>query len=125
MNLLLDSHALLWALHAPGKLDRLAVDAIRNARNTVLVSAASVWELELKAAKGKLMLPDTWLAAVEKAGFVQIPVTSSEAQTSARLPWHHADPFDRLLVAQAIERRLTIVTRDSWIAAYDVAMLHA
>jgi PIN domain nuclease of toxin-antitoxin system len=123
MNLLLDAHALLWALHDPGKMRREAVQAIRDPRRAVFYSAASAWELELKAAKGKLALPDGWLAAAEGTGFLQLPVTASEAQASARLPWHHADPFDRLLVAQARAHGLTIATRDPLIAPYGVPFL--
>ena len=111
MNLLLDSHALIWALHDPERMRREAVEAIRDPRRAVFFSAASAWELELKAAKGKLALPDGWLGAAERTGFLQLPVTAAQAQASARLPWHHADPFDRMLVAQAQEHGLTIATR--------------
>jgi PIN domain nuclease of toxin-antitoxin system len=100
-----------------------AVEAIRDPRRTVFYSAASVWELELKAATGKLSLPDGWLAAADGAGFIHLPVTASEARASAHLPWHHRDPFDRVLVAQAIEHRLTIATRDPLIEPYGVPIL--
>src|SRR5262245_49694617 len=108
MNILLDSHALIWSLHAPERLTRQAADAIRDRRNAVYFSAASVWELEIKAAKGHLTLPSEWIASTEDAGFLQIPVTATVAQLSARLPRHHADPFDRMLVGHAIEHGLRI-----------------
>lgn len=123
MNLLLDSHALLWALHAPGRMRPAAVAAIRDPRRAVYFSAASAWELEIKAMKGKLVLPPDWLAAAEAVGFLQIPVTATVAQASARLPWHHADPFDRVIVAQALERGLQVATRDAVLGAYDVPLL--
>lgn len=123
MNILLDSHALLWALSDPGRMAARAVDEIRNPRRAVFFSAASVWELELKAAKGKLKLPDDWLAAAAQTGFLQIPVTGIVAAASARLPWHHSDPFDRMLVAHAVEHRLQVATRDRWIGAYGVPVL--
>lgn len=123
MNLLLDSHALLWALHAPGRLRPEAVAAIRDARRAVYFSAASAWELELKAAKGKLVLPQDWLRVAESTGFLQIPVTAAVAQASARLPWHHADPFDRVLVAQAMELGLHVATRDAVFGSYGVPVL--
>lgn len=123
MNVLLDSHALLWALHDPERLSARAAEVIRDPRRAVFFSAASAWELELKAAKGKLTLPEAWLAAAEETGFLQIAVSAAVAQASARLPWHHNDPFDRMLVAHAVEHGLQVATRDSWIAAYGVPVL--
>lgn len=96
---------------------------IRDPRRAVYFSAASAWELELKVAKGKLSLPSDWLAAAEATGFLQIQVTASAAQDSARLPWHHSDPFDRLIIAQAVEHNLQLVTRDAVFAAYGVPLL--
>ena len=123
MNLLLDSHALLWALHDPARLRPDAAEAIRDPAHAVFYSAASVWELELKASIGKLDLPDGWLGKVEETGFLELPVLSTEAAASTRLPWHHRDPFDRVLVAQALAHGLRIATRDSWIPVYDVPLL--
>lgn len=123
MNLLLDSHALLWALHDPGRLLPEAAAAIRDPARGVFFSAASVWELELKAATGKLDLPDAWLEGVEKTGFLELPVTAAEARESAHLPRHHKDPFDRVLIAQARRHGLEIATRDPRISAYDVTIM--
>jgi PIN domain nuclease of toxin-antitoxin system len=123
VNLLLDSHALLWALHAPGRLRPEAIAIIRDSRRAVYFSAASAWELELKAGKGKLTLPQDWLRVAESTGFLQIAVTASVAQASARLPWHHADPFDRVLVAQAMEHGLRVATRDVVFGFYGVPVL--
>jgi PIN domain nuclease of toxin-antitoxin system len=125
VNLLLDSHALLWALHDPARLTADAARAIRNPRIAVFYSAASAWELEIKAARGKLKLPGEWLTAADRTGFLHLPVTAAEARASARLPWHHADPFDRMLVAQAAEHGLTLVTRDPWILPYGVPTILA
>lgn len=123
MNLLLDSHALLWALHDPDRLRPQAADMIRDPRRAVFFSAASAWELELKAAKGKLTLPDDWISAAQATGFLELPVTAAEARRSAKLPWHHGDPFDRVLVAQAEEHGLAIATRDPLIAPYGVPVV--
>lgn len=123
MNLLLDSHALLWALHDPARLTPMARTAISDARRAVYFSAASVWELEIKAAKGKLTLPDEWLAAAMETGFTELPVTADDARRSARLPWHHSDPFDRMVIAQAQGRGLQVATRDPLMGAYDVAQM--
>jgi PIN domain nuclease of toxin-antitoxin system len=125
MNLLLDSHTLIWALHDPGRLRPAAAQAIQDPRVAVFYSAASVWELELKAARGKLALPDAWLSAAEQTGFLHLPVTATQARLSAHLPWHHTDPFDRLLVAQAQELDLKIATRDPLIPPYGVPVLEA
>ena len=123
MNILLDSHALLWALHAPDRMRPAAVADIRDTRHVVYFSAASAWELEIKASKGKLILPRDWLGVAESTGFLQIPVTAAVAQVSARLPWHHADPFDRMLVAAAMEHGLRIATRDAVFKTYGVTVL--
>lgn len=123
MNLLLDSHTLVWALHDPSRMRPKAVRAIRDPGRAVFYSAASVWELEIKAARGKLGLPEEWLASAEETGFLHLPVVASEARASARLPWHHTDPFDRLLVAQAKAHGLAIATKDAVMAAYDVRVV--
>lgn len=122
VNLLLDSHALLWALHDPARLASPARDAISDPRRAIYFSAASAWELELKAAKGKLALPADWLAAAESMRFVELPVTATDAQASAHLPWRHADPFDRILIAQALARGLQLATRDPIMAEYAVPL---
>ena len=123
MNILLDSHALLWALHAPGKMLSSAVTAIADPRNMVYFSAASAWELEIKSAMGKLELPGDWLEVAEATGFLHVTVTATIARASAHLPMHHRDPFDRLVIAQAIEMGLRIATRDGEFAAYGVPLL--
>jgi PIN domain nuclease of toxin-antitoxin system len=123
VNILLDSHALLWALHDPGRLRPAAARTISEPGVSVFYSAASVWELELKVSRGKLRLPDEWLVAAERAGFLHLPITAGEARSSARLPWHHTDPFDRILVAQAREQVMKIATRDPLILQYGVPVL--
>ncbi|MGQ0701862.1 MAG: type II toxin-antitoxin system VapC family toxin [Gemmatimonadales bacterium] len=125
MNLLLDSHALIWALHDPKRLSAETVREIRNPARAVFFSAASAWEIELKAARGKLSVPENWLSTAEKTGFVHLPVTAEQARASTRLPWHHTDPFDRMLVAQALGHGLRIVTRDPLIPPYGVPVLEA
>jgi PIN domain nuclease of toxin-antitoxin system len=102
-----------------------AAAAIRDPARAVFFSAASVWEMELKAAAGKVDLSDGWLDRVDGTAFLELPVTGVEARESAHLPWHHRDPFDRVLVAQAHGHGLQIATRDPWIPAYDVAVMPA
>lgn len=123
MNLLLDSHTLLWALTEPEKMAAEAVAEIQDPGNAVFFSAASVWELELKCAKGKLRLPTGWLAAVRQTGFTELVVDADSAAASARLPWHHTDPFDRLLIAQALEKKLRFATRDAAALLYAIPIL--
>lgn len=125
MNLLLDSHALLWALALPAKLQAAAMEAIRAPGNAVFYSPASIWELEIKCARGKLELPENWLAAIAPSGFLELPITGIHAQAAARLPWLHQDPFDRMLVAQAQLEELTLVSRDRFAAACKVPLLEA
>ena len=125
MKLLLDSHALLWALTAPDKLASAAAREIRSAGNHVWFSPASVWELEIKRAQGKLELPDGWLDVVGRVRIVELPIRNSHATLAGRLPWHHRDPFDRMLVAQALAEDLWLVTRDRVALAYGVKLLEA
>ena len=123
MRLLLDSHALLWALTAPEKLSSDAAGAIAAAANNVWFSPASVWEMEIKRAQGKLELPDSWLDAVEHTRFSELPIRCSHTAAAGRLPWHHRDPFDRMLIAQALVEDLRLVTRDRLVVAYGVKVL--
>lgn len=123
MTLLLDSHTLLWALTAPGRLRPEAAEVIVDPSSLVWYSAATVWELELKVALGKLSLPEDWLAAVAATGFDEIPITGADGRESTMLPWHHRDPFDRVLIAQARLRGLRLATRDPVMRNYDVPLL--
>jgi PIN domain nuclease of toxin-antitoxin system len=86
-------------------------------------SAASIWEMAIKQAKGKLGVPDNLLDTMAQRGFVELPVLSHDALRAGALPPHHGDPFDRMIVAQAQSGGLTVVTRDERIAAYGVPVL--
>jgi PIN domain nuclease of toxin-antitoxin system len=121
VRFLLDTHALLWALAAPARLPLPIVTAIRDPSNPVYVSAASVWEIAIKKALGKLTADlDDIVRSVEEAGFEELAVTMLHARRVFALPLHHRDPFDRMLVAQAFEEGLTVVTRDPSFAAYRI-----
>ena len=124
MRLLLDTHALLWWLDADPRLDPAAVSAIGDA-DTVMVSAASAWEIAIKQALGKLTGPDDLAGELVTNGFTPLPITVAHASTAGALPPHHPDPFDRMLVAQARLEGLTLVTRDPRLADYGVALLRA
>ena len=123
MNLLLDTHALLWWLDASPRLSEKASAEIANGENLVFVSAVVVWEIRIKEALGKLCIPPNFREVLEKENFENLPITSSHAHAVARLPAHHRDPFDRMLVAQALEESLNVVTHDRQIGLYDINIL--
>ena len=125
-RLLLDTHALVWALNRPRRLPAHVVKRIRDPETEVYVSAVSTWEIAIKSALRKI---DADVAAVvramQEADFEELPIAIPHTVRLRSLPAHHRDPFDRLLVAQAVEERLTIVTHDPLIARYDVPRLWA
>lgn len=125
MNLLLDTHVLLWSLVDDQELSEPARRAITDGRNRVLVSAVNAWEITIKKALGKLRAPEDLLDQLAQRRFEHLDVTLRHALAVRELPEHHADPFDRLLIAQARTEALTLVTRDERIARYDVATLPA
>lgn len=125
MRLLLDTHALLWTLGDPEKLSTSAFGAIVDESNDVLVSSASVWEVAIKRALGKLAAPTDLEAGIVRQGFRALPITFQHAEVAGALPPHHADPFDRMLVAQAQSEALTLVTRDARMRSYGVTMIDA
>lgn len=116
-RILLDTHLLLWAVAEPRKLPPAARSRIDGAE--VFVSAASIWEVSIKAALGKLAAdPAELLAEIEPAGFSLLPVTGEHAAAVSRLPAVHTDPFDRMLVAQAKTEPLLLLTNDAILAGY-------
>ena len=124
MRLLLDSHAFLWWLAEDQKLSPEARDAVADPSSIVHVSAATVWELGIKAALGKLDLQGADLVEeIAENDFVELPMTARHSSVAANLPRHHQDPFDRMLIAQAQIEGLTMVTRDPAFLAYGVAIL--
>lgn len=125
MILLLDAHALLWWLDDSPDLQHGAKAAMADPINEVLVSAATVWEIEIKRALGKLTAPTGLVDALEPAGFGSLPITLRDAEAAARLPDHHRDPFDRMLVAQAKRLMAIVVTRDEIFGKYGVESLRA
>ncbi len=125
MRLLLDTHALLWWLADDPKLASEAAAAIGKRSSAVMVSAASAWEIAIKQALAKLEAPSDLENQLELNGFEPLPITVAHAYSAGTLPRHHDDPFDRMLVAQAMAEGLTIVTRDERIARYPVPILSA
>jgi PIN domain nuclease of toxin-antitoxin system len=125
MMLLLDAHALVWWLTDDPMLDEGARAAIRDAANDVVVSAATIWELAIKRAKGRIALSSDLTAAIEAAGFSGLPITPEDAERASGLPPLHQDPFDRMVVAQAQRLGAVVVTRDRALSSYEVDTLPA
>ncbi len=125
MNLLLDTHVVLWALVQPDLLRDDVRVLITDPAHAVHVSAATVWEIEIKRAVGKLSAPDGFAAECADRGFDGLPIDLVHAARAGRLPPHHSDPFDRMLIAQAIEDDLVLVSDDRAFDAYDVRAIAA
>jgi PIN domain nuclease of toxin-antitoxin system len=118
MRLLLDTQIFLWFLADSPRLDAATRARIDEA-DEVFVSAASVWEAAIKAGLGKLdVSADDLVAGIAASGFVELPVRAAHGAALARLPPHHRDPFDRLLVAQALSEPLRLLTADALLAQY-------
>lgn len=124
MSLLLDTHVVIWWRSEPLRLCAPARSAIEEA-DAVFVSAASIWEIEVKRAMGKVRLPERFSVGIAKSGFARLPITFEHAERAGSLPRHHGDPFDRMLVAQAQEEGLVLVTADEQLSLYDVKVLRA
>ncbi len=125
LRLLLDTCVLLWALEDNPRLSKSARQLIVEPRNVVYVSAASAWEMAIKSARGNLNAPDNLTEELVKARFTELQVTIAHGEQAARLPLIHKDPFDRMLIAQAQVEDLTLITSDSKIPQYEVAVLGA
>ena len=122
MNLLLDTHVILWWELNSRALRTDARRAIESA-DRVVVSAASAWEIAIKIGLGRMRLKDPLSTLVERSGFDQLPITFEHTERLAALPGHHADPFDRILVAQALIEGLTLVTHDRALEPYSVPVI--
>ncbi len=123
MKVLLDTHILLWWLSGDEALPAHAAQIIADSGTVVLVSAASVWEIAIKKAVGRLDAPDDLLDALDANAFEALAITAAHAVAAGELPAHHADPFDRMLIAQARMEGLTLITADDTFAQYDVNLL--
>ena len=120
--LLLDTHVFLWWRGNDPRLTTEARSAIAGA-DLVFVSAASAWEAAIKLALGRLTLPESFSHGVDASGFERLPIAFEHAATAGALPRHHADPFDRMLVAQALMEGCTLVSHDHALEPYGASML--
>ncbi|MGI4851756.1 MAG: type II toxin-antitoxin system VapC family toxin [Janthinobacterium lividum] len=125
MKLLLDTHTLLWWLDDNPTLSSKAKKAISNEKNTVYVSAVNAWEIVIKKSLGKLEAPDNLQEVCVASNFIELPISIKHTSIISQLPKYHDDPFDRLLIAQAMSEGLTLVTRDARIVEYDVTIIES
>jgi PIN domain nuclease of toxin-antitoxin system len=122
--LLIDTHTLIWAMDDPSKLSASATKALQDPANDLLLSAATVWELAIKIGQKKLALSLPYRVWMEKAiadlGLALLPVTVEYAERQADLPPYHKDPFDRLIIAQALVEGVGVVCSDAAFDAYGI-----
>jgi PIN domain nuclease of toxin-antitoxin system len=127
MRLLLDLHIFLWLVDEPRRLSSTIMTALQDNNNQRYLSIASVWELQIKANTGKLALPSSVQQFVTEQRVLNnihsLPLLEQHIWGLVTLPLHHRDPFDRILIAQAIDEDFTLVTVDHWFAAYPVKLL--
>ncbi len=125
MNLLLDTHVLLWWLDDNPTLLIKAKEAIADGRNVVFISAATIWEIRIKHTLGKLEIPVNFRKVLEQQPFEMLPITADHAHLIGELPAYHRDPFDRMLIAQASFEGFTLVTRDKQFKRYKISTIRA
>ena len=121
MRILLDTHLLIWAVADPGRLDRKTADDLEDTANEVLFSAASIWEIAIKYRLSRPDFahePNQIAQTARQTGFAELPVRAASAAVVATLPPLHRDPFDRLLIAQALAEPALFYTADAGLAAY-------
>jgi PIN domain nuclease of toxin-antitoxin system len=116
VNVLLDTHTLMWLVSTPSQLDADTLAILSDQATAVWVTAASAWEIAIKTHLGRLdgtTLLSAWADIIADMTVTELPIESADAILAGRLPWDHRDPFDRVIVAQALRRNLTIATRDT------------
>lgn len=131
MTLLVDTHTLLWALTTPDRLAEKQREALQDPTNTVFASAINIVEIAIKSSIGKLTVADSLerdryaglYTAITDSGFDMLAFTGTHAASVRTLPFHHRDPFDRMIIAQAIVEGYTVVTADAYFSAYPVKTL--
>ena len=126
MSLLVDTHVFLWFESDSPRLSKRARALIRRTDEAVYLSAASFWEIAIKRRGGRLVYEGSLRAAARDAGFIELAIDALDAETAGALDWDHRDPFDRMLVAQSLNRSLTLVTADAALRTRgDIAVLWA
>ena len=124
-RILIDTHVLLWWLNGSSQLGKRTIAMLCDEANKIFVSAASCWEISIKQQKGLLHFPRDIDAIIDSTGFIELPITIFHGQQAGRLPDHHKDPFDRMLIAQAQSEGLDLMTCDSAFPAYGIRLIDA
>ena len=120
MNLMVDTHILLWWLSNPAKLSDAATQAIANPQNNLFVSSAVIWEIRIKETLKKLVIPSNFDDALSSQGFQDLPIQRHHVNAITSLPTLHKDPFDRIQIAQAIVENMPIVSMDPEFKRYSI-----
>ncbi len=124
MRVLLDSHTLIWAMDQPTKLSTIARNTIEDIQNELFVGAGNLWEISIKIGLGKLVLsqpfPPWCRQALQILDWAILPIEIDHAALQSTLPHHHGDPFDRMLVAQALTENMSVVSADKILEAYGI-----
>ncbi len=123
MRVLVDTHVFIWCDQQPRRVDPTLLARLRNEGNDIFVSVASVWEIAIKRATGKLAFAAPIVETVERLGFQLPPITGAHAEHAGGLPRHHTDPFDRLIIAQANLEGMVLGTQDPAMRPYGVSIL--
>jgi PIN domain nuclease of toxin-antitoxin system len=123
MTAIVDTHILLWALSDPDRLSAEHLEFLEDPRNEILVSSVSIAEIAIKESIGKLSVEGDLMDDIEAAGFTFTPFRAEEAVRLRDLPFHHRDPFDRMLIVQALDREVPIVTADEVFGRYSCTLL--
>lgn len=123
MKLLLDTHIILWWLMEDKRLTPNLFDAIADPENMIYISAASVWEITIKKQLGKLKCPDNLIEVIAQSDFIELPINFKHSETIAKLPEHHKDPFDRMLIAQAYCEQLILLSNDTKMLNYNIPIM--
>ncbi|TVQ03676.1 MAG: type II toxin-antitoxin system VapC family toxin [Balneolaceae bacterium] len=122
-KILIDSHILLWIFGDPAKLRTKDVDLIKEPSTDVITSIASIWELHIKASLDRLTIPDNFTTELEKNFITVLPIHQNHLTTLLHLPHHHSDPFDRMILAQAISEKIPLISYDRIFSDYPVELL--
>jgi PIN domain nuclease of toxin-antitoxin system len=122
-SFLIDTHVLLWLDQRPERLSEHILGLLRDPRHTIYVSAASLWEIAIKQSVQKLEVPGSFTTMLARYALTELPVTAGYAELTRTLPLHHRDPFDRMLIAQAMAEQLVLITADRRMLNYEVAIL--
>lgn len=125
MNILVDTHVVLWWLDDPKKLSDKARQLIESLENNIFVSSAVVWEIIIKKSIGKLKAPNNLLEMLKDEGFISLSITDQHVIKLEQLPSIHQDPFDRIQIAQALTEGFTLITKDEKMLQYDLACIKA